>query len=58
MFRTAEPEARSTIANEMAALLRAEYVASGDRAYLHAASLVLSRFLQGATATPEATPAR
>jgi len=40
---TPDAEARSVTANEIAALLRAEYVASGDRAYLHAAAIALSR---------------
>ena len=56
MFRTADPETRSTIANEMAALLRAEYVASGDRAYLHAAAIALGQTAPGATLTPEPQP--
>ncbi|GAB2588468.1 hypothetical protein Aab01nite_43050 [Paractinoplanes abujensis] len=57
MFRTVDAEARSlTTANEIAALLRAEYVASGNRAYLHAASIALSRTPQSAALVPEATP--
>ncbi|WP_249998057.1 hypothetical protein [Actinoplanes sp. M2I2] len=43
MFKTADTDARRTLANEIAALLRAEYVASGDRAYLHAATIALSK---------------
>lgn len=57
MFRTVEAEARSlATANEIAALLRAEYVASGNRAYLHAASIALSRTPQGIVVVPESTP--
>ncbi len=40
---TPDAEARCITANEIAALLRAQYVASGDRAYLHAAAIALSR---------------
>ncbi|MBL7255335.1 hypothetical protein [Paractinoplanes lichenicola] len=57
MFRTVDAEARSlTTANEIAALLRAEYVASGNRAYLHAANIALSRTPQAAVLVPEAMP--
>ncbi|WP_250030688.1 hypothetical protein [Paractinoplanes maris] len=50
MFKTADTDARLTLANEIAALLRAEYVASGDRAYLRAATIALSK------ARPAGTP--
>ncbi|MBM2615517.1 hypothetical protein JIG36_08055 [Actinoplanes sp. LDG1-06] len=57
MFRTVDAEARSvTTANEIAALLRAEYVASGNRAYLHAANIALSRSRENGVLLPEATP--
>jgi hypothetical protein len=57
MSRTADVDARIATANEIAALLRAQYVASGDRAYLHAAAIALSRTTAGRPLTPEAVPA-
>ena len=57
MFRTVDAQDRSATANEIAALLRAEYVASGDRAYLHAAAIALSKSAPRPT-TEAAAPAR
>ena len=57
MSRTADVDARIATANEIAALLRAQYVASGDRAYLHAAAIALSRTAAGRPLTSEAVPA-
>jgi hypothetical protein len=57
MSRTIDADARIATANEIAALLRAQYVASGDRAYLHAAAIALSRTTTGRPLTPEAVPA-
>ncbi|HET6484128.1 MAG TPA: hypothetical protein VFG35_29350 [Actinoplanes sp.] len=58
MFRTVDTEDRSATANEIAALLRAEYVASGDRAYLHAAAIALSKTTHAGHSTPEAATSR
>ena len=58
MFRTIDADSRSATANEIAALLRAQYVASGDRAYLHAAAIALGQTAPGATAAKEPQPAR
>jgi hypothetical protein len=55
MFKTADAEARLATANEIAALLRAQYVASGDRAYLHAASIALSKARSGSPQSDELT---
>ncbi|MBU2665977.1 hypothetical protein KOI35_20915 [Actinoplanes bogorensis] len=57
MFRTVDAEAPSVAtANEIAALLRAEYVASGNRAYLHAATIALSRSPQALVIVPDTAP--
>ncbi|MCO8275020.1 hypothetical protein M1L60_31025 [Actinoplanes sp. TRM 88003] len=53
MFKTADAEARLATANEIAALLRAQYVASGDRAYLHAATIALSKAGPAATSSTD-----
>jgi hypothetical protein len=58
MFRTVDAEDRSATANEIAALLRAEYVASGDRAYLHAAAIALSKSRQAHAVVTEPTGGR
>lgn len=58
MFRTVDAQDRSATANEIAALLRAEYVASGDRAYLHAAAIALSKSTGTRQSAPEATLGR
>ncbi|WP_164842357.1 hypothetical protein [Actinoplanes solisilvae] len=55
MFRTVDAQDRSATANEIAALLRKEYVASGDRAYLHAAAIALSKSRQSDALGMEAT---
>ncbi|SNY47954.1 hypothetical protein [Paractinoplanes atraurantiacus] len=57
MFRTIDADSRSATANEIAARLRAQYVASGDRAYLHAAAIALGQAFPAATAAPEPAPA-
>ena len=53
MFKTADAEARLATANEIAALLRAQYVASGDRAYQHAASIALSKARSAGSPQPD-----
>ncbi|GAA0462893.1 hypothetical protein Ade02nite_29520 [Paractinoplanes deccanensis] len=58
MFKTVAADSRSATAHEIAALLRAQYVASGDRAYLHAAAIALGQSAPGSTSAPEPQPAR
>ncbi|MEV4350838.1 hypothetical protein AB0J83_40795 [Actinoplanes sp. NPDC049596] len=56
MFRTIDADSRSATANEIAARLRAQYVASGDRAYLHAAAIALGQTAPGEPLRPEPQP--